>query len=46
MTEKSFGPDFLTYMVEAEPQTYKEAISSSEGPSWKEVIKSETDSIM
>ena len=21
--EKSFGPDFLTYMLEAEPQTYK-----------------------
>ena len=45
-TEKSFGPDFLTYMLEAEPQTYKEAISSSEGPLWKEAIKSEIDSIM
>ena len=33
-------------MLEAEPQTYKEAISSSEGPLWKEAIKSEIDSIM
>ena len=24
--EKSFGPDFLTYMLEGEPQTYKEAV--------------------
>ncbi|KAI3755706.1 hypothetical protein L1987_55512 [Smallanthus sonchifolius] len=31
-TEKSFGPDFLTYMVEEEPQTYQQAVSSSEGP--------------
>ena len=44
--EKSFGPDFLTYMLEAEPQTYKEAVSSTEGPLWKEAIKSEIDSIL
>ena len=31
-TEKLFRLDFLTYMLEVEPQTYKEAISSSEGP--------------
>ena len=29
-TEKSFGPDFLTYMLEGEPQTYKEAVNSTE----------------
>ena len=28
--EKSFGPDFLTYMLEGEPQTYKEAVNSTE----------------
>ena len=33
-------------MLEAEPQTYKKAISSSEGPLWKEAIKSVIDSIM
>ena len=44
--ENSFGPDFLTYMVEAEPRTYKEVVSSTEGPLWKEAIRSEIDSIM
>ena len=33
-------------MLEAEPQTYKEAVSSTEGSLWKEAIKSEIDSIM
>jgi hypothetical protein len=28
-TEKSFGPDFLTYTVESEPQTYRPAVTSS-----------------
>ena len=30
-TEKSFGPDFLNYMLESEPQTFKEAVNSTEG---------------
>ena len=38
--EKSFGLDFLTYMLEEEPQTYKEAMNSTEGLMWKEVIQS------
>ena len=45
-TEKSFGPDFLTYMLEGEPQTYKEAVNSTESLIWKEVIKSEINSIL
>ena len=45
-TSTSFGPDFLTYMLESEPQTYKEAVSCPEGPLWKEAIKSEVDSIL
>ena len=44
--EKSFGPDFYTYVVESEPKTYQEAVTSSEGPQWKEAIKSEIDSIL
>ena len=44
--EKSFGDDYLTYLLEKEPQTYAEAISSSDGPLWKEAIKSEVDSIL
>ena len=45
-TAKSFGPDFLTYMLEVEPQTFHEAMTSSESPLWKEAIKSEIDSIL
>ena len=33
--EKSFGPDFVSFMVESEPNTYREAVTSSEGPQWK-----------
>ena len=28
--EKSFGPNFLSYMLEAKPQTYKKVVSSIE----------------
>ncbi|XP_071916128.1 uncharacterized protein [Coffea arabica] len=44
--EKSFGDDFTTFLLEKEPQTYTEAVSSSEGFLWKEAIKSEVDSIL
>ncbi|KAK9158341.1 hypothetical protein Scep_004915 [Stephania cephalantha] len=43
---KSFGPDFLTYMLESEPQTFKEAMSMPEAPLWKEAINSKIESIM
>ncbi|CAH9115649.1 unnamed protein product [Cuscuta europaea] len=39
-------PDFLTCLVENEPRTYTEAVTSTEGPMWKEAIKSEVDSIL
>ena len=29
---KSFGSDFLTYLLENEPQNFKEAMSSPEAP--------------
>ena len=44
--EKSFGPDFPAYMLEGEPRTYKEAVNSTEGLMWKEVIDSEIESIL
>ena len=44
--EKSFSPDFLTYMLEEEPQTYKETVNSTEGLMWKEAINSEIESIL
>ena len=36
--EKSFYPDFLTYVFEGEPHTFKEAMNSSESLMWKDVI--------
>ncbi|MBE2321234.1 hypothetical protein DVA67_035270, partial [Solirubrobacter sp. CPCC 204708] len=43
---KSYGPDFLTYLLENEPQNFKEAMSTPEAPFWKEAINSEIESIM
>ena len=43
---KYFGPDYMTYVVNKEPQTYKDDMDSSEAPFWKKAIKSESDSIV
>ncbi|KAK4380871.1 Retrovirus-related Pol polyprotein from transposon TNT 1-94 [Sesamum angolense] len=43
---KTFGPDFLTYLLENELRTINEALSSPEAPFWKEAINSEIESIM
>ncbi|CAL2241034.1 unnamed protein product [Prunus armeniaca] len=40
-TPKSFGPDFVSFLTEEEPQTYKEAMASPEAPLWKEDVNSE-----
>ena len=45
-TSKSFGPEFLTYMLEIEPRNFQEAMSTPEAPYWKEAINSEIDSIL
>nr|GEV31655.1 reverse transcriptase domain-containing protein [Tanacetum cinerariifolium] len=45
-TEESFRPDFVSFMVENEPTSYREVITSSKGHQWKEAIKSETDFIL
>ncbi|KAK3018234.1 hypothetical protein RJ639_002768 [Escallonia herrerae] len=42
----SFGPDFLIYLLENEPHTYSEAMSSPEAPHRKEAVNSEIESIM
>ncbi|GKB54981.1 retrovirus-related pol polyprotein from transposon TNT 1-94 [Tanacetum coccineum] len=44
--EKSFGPDFVSFMVENKPTSYREAVTSSEGQQWREAIKSEIESIL
>ncbi|GJT09221.1 DNA polymerase zeta catalytic subunit-like protein [Tanacetum coccineum] len=43
---KEFGPDYMTYIVNEEPQTYIAAMESSESPYWKEAIQSEIDAIV
>ena len=45
-TSKSFGPDFLTYLLENELQSFNEAMSTPEAPMWKEAVNSEIESIM
>ena len=45
-TEKYFSLDFLTFVIEGEPRTFKEAMNSSESLMWKKTIKSEIDSIL
>ena len=45
-TSTSFGPDFLTFLLENEPQTFKEAMSSSEAQYWKEAVNREVESIL
>ncbi|GJZ55514.1 pol polyprotein [Tanacetum coccineum] len=43
---KDFGHDYMTYIVNEEPQTYKAVMESSEAPYWKETIQSEIDLIV
>ena len=45
-TEKYFGLDFLTYVLEGEPRTFKESVNSIDGLMCKEAIKSESYSIL
>ena len=42
----TFGPDFLTFMLENEPRTFQEAMASSETAFWKEAVNSEIESIL
>ena len=34
-TKKSFGLDFITFLLDNEAQNFKEAVNSPEGPLWK-----------
>ena len=45
-TSKPFGLDFLTYLLENEPQSFNEAMSTPEEPMWKEAVNSKIESIM
>jgi len=43
---KSFGPDFVAYALESEPQIFKEIMSTPEVQIWKETIYREIESIL
>ena len=43
-TSKSFGPDFLTYLLENEPQSFNETMSTPEAPMWKKDVNHHTKS--
>ncbi|KAK4385554.1 hypothetical protein Sango_2679400 [Sesamum angolense] len=36
---KNFGSDFVTYNIEDDPVTFKEAMASLEAKQWKEAVK-------
>jgi len=44
--ETSFGNDFFIYLVDKDPLTYFEAISSFDSLFWKEAIKVEIDLLL
>jgi len=43
---KSFGDDYIVYLVDDTPTTIKEAFSSPDADLWKEAIRNKMDSIM
>ncbi|KAL0409679.1 UNVERIFIED_CONTAM: putative mitochondrial protein, partial [Sesamum radiatum] len=43
---KDFGSDFVTYNIEDDPVTFKDATTSSEAKQWKEAVENEMDSIV
>nr|CAD41546.2 OSJNBb0091E11.16 [Oryza sativa Japonica Group] len=45
-TAKSFGDDYIVYLVDDTPRTIEEAYSSPDADYWKEAVRSEMDSIM
>ena len=45
-TAKSFGDDYIVYLMDDIPRTIEEAYSSPDADLWKEAVRSEMDSIM
>jgi hypothetical protein len=45
-TKKSFGDNFIIYLMDDTPKTIAEANSSPDADYWKEAVRSEMDSIM
>jgi hypothetical protein len=45
-TTKSFGDDFIVYLIDDTPITILEAFTSPDADDWKESVRSELDSIL
>ena len=45
-TEKSFGDDFIVYLVDNTPTSIAEAFASPDADDWKEAVQNEMDSIL
>ncbi|KAL1569303.1 retrovirus-related pol polyprotein from transposon tnt 1-94 [Salvia divinorum] len=45
-TPKTFGPDYIAFMLDDEPTSLKVAFASPDGLHWKEAVQSEIDSIL
>ena len=45
-TAKSFGDDYIVYLVDDTPTTIEEAYCSPNADLWKEAVRSEMDSVM
>jgi hypothetical protein len=45
-TAKSFGDDFLVYLIDDTPSSISEAYASEDADYWKEAVRSEMDSIL
>src|SRR4051812_5132182 len=45
-TAKSFGDDFIVYLVDDTPRTISEAYATPDADYWKEAVRSEMDSIL
>ncbi|KAK1629829.1 hypothetical protein QYE76_004144 [Lolium multiflorum] len=45
-TAKSFGHDFIVYLVDDTPTSISEAYASQDADYWKEAVRSEMDSIL
>src|SRR4051795_11771421 len=44
--QKSFGDDFIVYLVDDTPTSIAEAYASPDAKDWKEVVHNEMDSIL
>ena len=44
--QKTFGPDYIAFMLDEEPTSIKVAFDGPDGLHWREAVQSEIDSIL